>query len=87
MVFLQLNKEETQKYGRKKLLKMHKVLPPRNRFDISRKEEERGLGNTKDCVNRAIKAIEEYSKKNKERLILAAGNRTNNWNSNIHKKI
>ena len=62
---------------------MHKALHPRddkNRLYVSRKEGGRCLANIEDCVEATIQGLEEYTKKSKDRLLMAANNsRCNIW--------
>lgn len=49
----------------RKLLTMYKVLHMRDKIDkldMKRKHEERQLVSIKDCINSAIKGLEEYSR-------------------------
>ena len=45
-----------------------------NRLYVSRKEEGRGLTSIEDCMDASIQGLENYIKKNKERLITASSN-------------
>ena len=51
---------------------------------MSRKEE-RGFAGIKDCINAVIWGLEEYTKKSKERQIVAATN--SNVNIRINSKV
>ena len=65
----------------RKLMTMHKALHPRDDIDrryVSRNEGGRGLASVEDSVDTSIRRLEDYTKKNKERLITAIRNNTNN---------
>ena len=64
---------------------MHKVLHPRDDTDrlyASRKERGRGFASIEDSVATSIRRLTNYIKKNKERLITATRNNTNNTRVN-----
>ena len=59
---------------------MHKALQPKHDIDrlyVLRKEGERGLTSTEDCINASIQGLKKYIKKSQERLIATANNSTN----------
>ena len=58
----------------KKLMTLHKALYEIDRLYVSWKEGERRLDNMNDSVDASIQALEDYIKKNKERLIIATRN-------------
>ena len=65
----------------RKLMTMHKALHPRDDADrqyVSRKEGGRRLASIQDSVDASIQRFEDYIKKNKESLITATKNNTNN---------
>ena len=60
---------------------IHKALYPRddvNRLYVSIKEGGRRLASVEDSLNTSIKRLKDYILKNKERLITATRNNTNN---------
>ena len=70
-LFLKWTPEEIRQMD-KKLMTRHLALQPRDVIDRlyeSRKEGGRGLTNMKDFVDASKKVLEDYIKKNKERLI------------------
>ena len=77
--FLKWTKEELRQIDQRtrKLMTMHKALHPRDdkdRLYVSRKEGGRGLANIEDCVETTIQQLEDYTKKSKDRLLMAANN-------------
>ena len=64
---------------KRKLITMHKTLhlgDDVNRLYVSRKEGVRALANVEDSVDASIQGLEEYTKKSKEKFIIAAKNST-----------
>ena len=56
---------------------MHKALHPRDdkdRLYVSRKEGGRGFANIEDCVETTIQQLEDYTRKSKDRLLMAVNN-------------
>ena len=75
--FLKWTREKLRQMDQRtrKLMTMHKAFHPRDDTDrlyVPRKEGGRGLANIEYCVDTAIRALDEYTKKSKERLIAAA---------------
>ena len=65
----------------RKLMTIHETLYPRDNIDYlyaSRKEGGRGLASIKDCLDASIQGLEDYIEKNKENVITAAQNSTDN---------
>ena len=52
---------------------------------VSRKEKERGLASIEDCIDSWTQWFENYIKKSKERLIIAAKNSIGNIDKNFKK--
>ena len=62
------------------LIEMNKALHLRDDIDrlyVSRKEGERGLASTEDCVDAPIRRLEDYIKMYRGRLITTSSNNTN----------
>ena len=82
-LFLKCSKEELQQMDQRtrKLMTMHKALHPRedvDRLHVSRKEGGRGFTSIQERVDISIRQLEDNIEKNKERLITATRNNTNN---------
>ena len=88
--FLKWTREELKQMDQRtrKLMTMHKALHPRDGVDrlyVSRKGGERGLAGIEDSVDASIQRFEDYIEKNRERLITATRNNTDNVRINRTK--
>ena len=86
-LFLMWTREELKQIDQRtrKLMTMHKALPPREDVDrlyISRKEGGRVLVNIEDSVNASIQPLENYIEKHEGGLITAIRNDTDNTMDN-----
>ena len=85
--FFMLTRDELRQMDQRtrKLLSMHKALPPRNYVDrlcVSRKEGGRGLASIEDTVDASIQWLRDYIEKHERGLITAIRNNTDNMIDN-----
>lgn len=69
---------------------MYKVLHTRDKIDkldMKRKHEERQLVSNENCINSAIKGLEEYSRQQIKMKIKAKTNKRINRNPENHRKV
>ena len=85
--FLKWTRDELQQMGQRtrKLMTMHKALPPRDDVDrlyVLRKEGGRGLASIEDSVDVSIQRLEDFIQKHYGGLIAAIRNDTDNTMDN-----